>query len=223
MSLRRRSTFKEENYSEEEGSGPEEGTERDDWLLARIRSLEELEAELETAEENRALALEKERIAAQELSTLPLCDGLVTPDPCEDAERTDTADANPEGEGSITNPLRLPEHQEKRQRLRASLPVQERSAKVNRERGAQGAGDVRGDDGGIANLREHDQEHSRIKELSECGPEGSKAPLAVREAPCKLTSHASGEAWPFQVHPTCWEGRGAGGWEEAVRQNQQRQ
>ncbi|KAJ1115047.1 hypothetical protein NDU88_003275 [Pleurodeles waltl] len=58
----------EEDYSEEEGSGPEEGTERDDWLLARIRSLEELDAELERAEEKRALVLEKERITAQELS-----------------------------------------------------------------------------------------------------------------------------------------------------------
>ncbi|KAJ1163394.1 hypothetical protein NDU88_003852 [Pleurodeles waltl] len=58
----------EEDYSKEEGSGPEEGTERDDCLLARIRSLEELEAELERAEEKRALALEKERIAAQEQS-----------------------------------------------------------------------------------------------------------------------------------------------------------
>ncbi|KAJ1209832.1 hypothetical protein NDU88_005204 [Pleurodeles waltl] len=59
----------EDNYSEEEDNySEEEETERDEWLLARIRSLEELDAELERAEEERALVLEKERIAAQELS-----------------------------------------------------------------------------------------------------------------------------------------------------------
>ncbi|KAJ1198471.1 hypothetical protein NDU88_002312 [Pleurodeles waltl] len=56
------------NESEEDDYSEEEETERDEWLLARIRSLEELDAELERAEEERALVLEKERIAAQELS-----------------------------------------------------------------------------------------------------------------------------------------------------------
>ncbi|KAJ1131771.1 hypothetical protein NDU88_010104 [Pleurodeles waltl] len=85
--------------------------------------------------------------------------GNTATDPSEEAERTDTAAANSEGEGSTTNSLRLPEHQEKRQRGGAPRTYQ----------------------------------------------------------------HASGEAWPFQVRPTCWDGRGAGGWEEAARQNQQKQ
>ncbi|KAJ1198049.1 hypothetical protein NDU88_001893 [Pleurodeles waltl] len=59
----------EDNYSEEEDNySEEEETERDEWLLARIRSLEELDAELERAEAKRLLALEEEKIAAQELS-----------------------------------------------------------------------------------------------------------------------------------------------------------
>ncbi|KAJ1182592.1 hypothetical protein NDU88_007779 [Pleurodeles waltl] len=135
----------------------------------------------------------------------------VRPDPSKEAERTDTAAANPEGEGSTTNPLRLPGHKEKRQTLCTSLPIQERSAKVNRKEGAEGAGDVRGDGGGIAHGRENDQEPSRLEELSECGPEGFKVPPVAQEAPRELTSHALGEAWPFQVRPTCWEGKGEGG------------
>ncbi|KAJ1146406.1 hypothetical protein NDU88_012683 [Pleurodeles waltl] len=103
-----------------------------------------------------------------------------------EAERTDTAAANPEGEGSTTNPLRLPGPKEKLQTLRASLPVQKRRTEVNEKRGAEGAGEVGGDDRGIVHCRENDREPSGLEELSECGPEGFKALPAVQEAPANF-------------------------------------
>ncbi|KAJ1211017.1 hypothetical protein NDU88_006379 [Pleurodeles waltl] len=64
------SSDEEEDCSDEEEDYSDEEREpvRDEWLLEAERSLEELDDFIEKAEAARALALEKERIAAQELS-----------------------------------------------------------------------------------------------------------------------------------------------------------
>ncbi|KAJ1171778.1 hypothetical protein NDU88_003636 [Pleurodeles waltl] len=56
------------DYEEEDYSDEEREPVRDEWLLAQERRVKELDEFIERAEAARALALEKERIAAQELS-----------------------------------------------------------------------------------------------------------------------------------------------------------
>ncbi|XP_069075480.1 vomeronasal type-2 receptor 26-like [Pleurodeles waltl] len=58
----------EEDYSDEEGSGPERERMRKEWLLAQEQRLRELDEELERAEAERALVLEKKMFVAHELS-----------------------------------------------------------------------------------------------------------------------------------------------------------
>ncbi|KAJ1083375.1 hypothetical protein NDU88_003534 [Pleurodeles waltl] len=133
-----------------------------------------------------------------------ICDGLLTTDPSEEAARTDTAASNPEGEGATSNALRLPGPKGQRQTFHASRGVQESRAQAEGGRRAEGAGVTGGDDRGIVQHQENNQEPSGLEKLLDSGLGGSTALPVAREAPRELSSHASGEAWPFQVRPTCW-------------------
>ncbi|KAJ1113424.1 hypothetical protein NDU88_001670 [Pleurodeles waltl] len=85
-----------------------------------------------------------------------------------------------------------------------SRGVQEKRIQAEGERRVEGAGVTGGDEGRIVQRQENIQEPGGLEKLSESGPEGSTALPAGWEVPRELSSHASGEAWPFQAHPTGW-------------------
>ncbi|KAJ1207307.1 hypothetical protein NDU88_002698 [Pleurodeles waltl] len=91
------------------------------------------------------------------------------------------------------------------------------------ERGAGGEGETSGVDRGIEQRQENNREPSGLEEQSDSGLEESKVVPAALKEPCKLYSHASGEAWPFQVRPLCRVGKGKGGWEEVAGQNKRKE
>ncbi|KAJ1204629.1 hypothetical protein NDU88_000069 [Pleurodeles waltl] len=100
-----------------------------------------------------------------------------------------TATSNPEGSGSVANPLQLLGPTEQRRRRRALAPTGE---------GECGAGERSSVDREREEEQRNEQETSGGVEQAESGPKESQVVLVAREAPCELTSHASGEAWPFQ-------------------------
>ncbi|KAJ1180858.1 hypothetical protein NDU88_006073 [Pleurodeles waltl] len=91
--------------------------------------------------------------------------------------------------------------------------------RASMEEGERGAGETSGVDRGIEQRQENDREPSGLQEQSDSGPEESNVVPAAQVAPCELSSHASGEAWPFQVRPLYGVGKDKGGWEEFAGQN----
>ncbi|KAJ1110292.1 hypothetical protein NDU88_007645 [Pleurodeles waltl] len=139
--------------------------------------------------------------------------------PSDAAARADTATSNPEGDGSVANSLQLPGPDEERQRRHAFQKFKQWRAWASKKGGESGAGEKSGVDGGREEQQWNEQETNRVEERAESGPEESQVVPVAQEAPCELPSHASGEAWPFQVRPLCWDGKGKGGWEEGAGQD----
>ncbi|KAJ1167703.1 hypothetical protein NDU88_008092 [Pleurodeles waltl] len=99
-----------------------------------------------------------------------VCDGLLTTDPSEEAARVDTATAIPEGDGSVTNPLRLPGPEEQRQRRRAARTIKGMRAWASKENGERGAGETSGVDRRIEQQQESDPEPRGLDEQPDSGP-----------------------------------------------------
>ncbi|KAJ1124350.1 hypothetical protein NDU88_002811 [Pleurodeles waltl] len=70
-------------------------------------------------------------------------------------------------------------------------------------RGRRADGDgVRGkEDERLLQKPETNPESGGLEKLTDSNPEESAAPTVAREAPCKVSSHASAEVWPNQVRP----------------------
>ncbi|KAJ1216211.1 hypothetical protein NDU88_003817 [Pleurodeles waltl] len=119
------------------------------------------------------------------------------------------ATSNPEGDGFVVNPLPLPGPTEQRRRWRTLEPFKPGRARTSRE-GASGVGERSSIDGELGEQQRSEQETGGAVEQAESGPEESQVVSAARESPGELPSHTSGEAWPFQVRPLCWVGKGKG-------------
>ncbi|KAJ1173035.1 hypothetical protein NDU88_004877 [Pleurodeles waltl] len=129
--------------------------------------------------------------------------------PTEDAAQTGSAAADPEGEGPLTNPLRLLCFSGQGQRLCALSIIKANTAPKK-------GSDVREleepDTSARMATRNPQQSHEAAALEADDGPNTGepRAMPAAREEPSTNSSHASGEEWPLQVRVTPGKGEKRG-------------
>ncbi|KAJ1138505.1 hypothetical protein NDU88_004888 [Pleurodeles waltl] len=121
--------------------------------------------------------------------------------PSEEAAWADAAASNPERESVASNPFELPGITGQQQTVCVPGKQEEEETPAGRRERAEETGVTGEEDGQLLQRPVKIQESSGCEKWTESAPEGSTAPTAVRETHCKVTSHASVEAWATQVRP----------------------